>query len=294
LQGENVVRLVDFTKDSEWSREAAAQGTIIVRALYSNQEDFVRTMLNPGSVVLLWQYNGGYLTPWPPSYCVCYTGPGQYFVYWAGTTSIAQGVGHIYGSVILPNFAGLFSRKRLGYAQTNFPWLSVMSEQMEELMAPLQPIPKGSTWHLFGHSYGGAIASLAGEYIAAETDGFSQVMTIGCPAVWSRGTLMGQPDVMYHLQSEFDLVTASPAPPDEVGYMLGIANDKFIDAAAALLLTDWGDHGQKILLSADGSGLPRQPYPVPFPEWVTNSFGGAHLTKNYMGRIIQSWKVQGG
>jgi hypothetical protein len=293
LEGNAVVLLAEFKKDGHPNWEAASQGTIIVRALYENRPEVVQSMLSPISRVMAWQFNGGFLTPWPPSFCLATTAPGQYWVFWAGTTSIRQTGNHIWGSVILPNIVGAFKLDRLGSAQTNWPWLTVMADQMELITELIDVVPPGSTWHFFGHSYGGAIAALAGEYIAAATDGHAQVMTIGCPRVWSKGHLLANPDVMYHLQSEKDLVTSSPAPGDPLGYVVAFGASYAGGALSSLIITDWSDHGTDVLLTADGTGVAGGDIPVPPPHWVTDTFLANHFTANYMGRIIKAWEVQG-
>lgn len=286
--------LSGYKVGGEWSREAAAQGLIIVRALYENRQDYVDAMLAQDGEVVIWQNNGGWLTPWPPSYCVIKSGTGRYFMYWAGTTSLNQAGSHIWGSVILPNFVGVFPLRRAGNAQTNWPWLAVADKQMGEILIRLGPVPSNSTYHLFGHSYGGAVASLCGEYLKYLNKPNVQLMTVGCPKVWSKGLLLGYPDVHYRLESEHDLVCSTPAPGDYTGFILGIVGDQVLNLAAKAAFAGWGDVGDAVLLTADGSGVKGSPDPIPRPMWVHNQFYDCHFTENYMGRIIQSWKVQVG
>lgn len=286
--------LRDFESNGDWDREAAAQQTIIVRALYENRQDIVEAMLAPAAEIIKWEFRGGWLTPWPPSYCVIENAINDFFVVIAGTTSLRQAGGHIFGSVLVPFVTLTGFTSHMGTARPNYAWMKVAVDMWQEIRPVLPAVISTAHLHFFGHSYGGAVAAVTAEGVRREGALNVQCMTIGSPKVWTYGGLDFLPTVYYRLESEGDLVTASPPDTDLVASFSNLNEIKAAAKLTQLVAARWQHQGVGVLLTADGSGVPSAPATFPVPEFVTDSFLANHTTANYFGRIVESWKRQVG
>jgi pimeloyl-ACP methyl ester carboxylesterase len=168
-----------FTNDGSPSPLGALQLTAILQCLQVNDLPRARQIVEVigGGNLLAWQFQPD---TWPPSWTAWSSGSDRYIIL-AGTSNAAQWMGHLAGvyGVDYPGFPNV-----VAHGMFLIAWLAGIRPPLLAVLGPLM----GLRVHLFGHSYGGAVAFL-GALDLARTGGAAEVecLTIGQARALSPG-----------------------------------------------------------------------------------------------------------
>lgn len=317
------MRLREFESGTTWDTVAAAQQLCILLALYKDQPDNVEALVGTDAE-LVWYRDYGAWT-WPPAWCIIRQGD-DYFVTLAGTTSLRQMFGHLWGSfgaIQSPSnpmkFAS-FPRRGIPNGAWAALWKTLWPEMREKLPASLS----GKRLLFCGHSYGGAVAQLFCNHWLRDEGVNAQLMTFGSPRVWTYGFEGELPRVCYLISSYHDPVFVSP--PSLFWGEMALVNGAHTFQGVGY--AQWRHYGHCVYLRPDGapSGIDGTEKTTGFKlgqtladaeldlalsgelrgvyansDWrghdlVSYDLLSQHTTANYFGRVLQRhfWRAENG
>ncbi len=282
--------------------DAALINIILTQALYNRDQKLFDDFADfiGGQVVF---YNDD-PTTYPPQVGVI-TVNKDAWVFIAGTTTSAQALGHVGGSIAaavdkrVPTTIGL-------EAQVNSSFLFGAVARLDEVFIPIIAI-NPETLYFTGHSYGAAVAHIFARWASNGLSKPSRVelMTFGQPRTYDARPAIKEPDyyariinpglpeVYQYENLVVDPVTTCPPPIALLGKVGAVS--KFLQKYLGFI---WGHHGEPFLCNPTGFA---RPVPIighlellPFFNQL-ESFNNiqwlpAHYAVNYMDRILKIWE----
>lgn len=274
-----MVQLLDFGEVTP-DAAPAAQQLAIIACLYQNRRDLVEQLLGADGEVLVWHW---FDYSYPPSWCVIRSGAGRYFVVWSGTTSISHWAVHVSGLRGTPG--GIVG------GTVNYAWYRVWEGYMrDEIRAHIDAAPGPTSLHFSGHSYGAALAHIAAVEEQARYPALKvECLTFAQPKTYLGGQESRQPSKLYRLRSYYDAV---PYTPPERKYFALL---QFIPAVSwTNLLLKWQHYGIDYWIGPGGRFGVGEEAPDPLPPGVAVGIVSEHYTRNYWGRLLAHYTVNGG
>lgn len=252
---------------------AACQQGALVWCLYADRKDLARVVTGPAAVELDWQWRP---ESWPPSFQLWHTPPDTYWIAITGTTDLTnQGPRHLLGQWWL--------HEEADGSIVHAPWWEAANTLYGEIRPQLPDDLSAVRIRISGHSYGGAVAQLLGDRLAADTDQTRvQVLTFGQPAARRNGYVGPTPAVYWRINSTLDVVPSLPVNGPIYGLSTWTVNNDWV-----LAWTVWEQYGRFRTIGWDGSYSTYEAPPDPLPTQVSVGLIAEHKGRNYYGRMNQ-------
>ena len=262
--------LASFGTDAP-SATAMAQQMALHRMLYFDAETRAKNLVGDHGTLLRWRKND---STWPPAYTLLKSGAGRYFLAIAGTTRYDQGVHQAGPTTARYRYRGMSTQVAMIWQRA----FQVIWDELKDIPELSEP---GATYHISGHSYGGAVAQLLANEMADRVGKDRvQLMTFGQPSPLTEGYNGPEPEVFWRLNSPEDPVRNFPLTD------FGLLAVDPHDSGTWLWSQDnWQHRGTAKILWASGDMEGGNDDVRPLPPNVELGLRSEHGTANYLGRI---------
>lgn len=274
--------LHDFGTADGASYDAAREQLFLVAAVYANARQSAEALFGNDATVTAWVHQPA---SWPPSYMVAVGADGSRWVVFAGTSNLRQVFGHISGA-----FAEVYNG---GPGLVNSAWMDAWRNCREDIVAALGDFGPGSgVVHFSGHSYGGAVAQIAGwEFAQLMGAGRVQVQTLESPIPFT-ASIPGDEPPIWRFENTDDVVPTLPASVTGTA----LAWDQLAPTAWFSLAPAWRRYGRVTRLTPTGGVRTTDETidPVLVPWGETSIQVGPHLLTATWERLYVRWQADGG